>query len=65
MAGVNIIKLMLKRLLLFIFSIFVLIPVYAQYLTGKVIADDDGMPLVGATVWFKENPAVQVRVGED
>ena len=56
---------MLKRSLLFIFSIFVLIPVYAQYLTGKVIADDDGMPLVGATVWFKENPAVKVRVGED
>lgn len=56
---------MLKRNLLFVLFIFVLIPVYAQYLTGKVIADDDGMPLVGATVWFEENPAAKVRVGED
>lgn len=42
---------MLKRYILFLISIFVLIPAYAQYLTGTVIADDDGMPLVGATVW--------------
>lgn len=56
---------MLRRSILFIISLFVLIPCYAQYLTGKVIADDDGMPLVGATVWFKENPAAKVRVGED
>lgn len=44
---------------------FLLIPAYAQYLTGKVVADDDGMPLVGATVWFQENPAAKVRVGEN
>ena len=41
-----------------------LIPAYAQYITGKVIADDDGLPLVGATVWFAENPSAKVRVGE-
>lgn len=56
---------MLKRYILFLISIFVLIPAYAQYLTGTVIADDDGMPLVGATVWYRENPNVKVRVGED
>ena len=56
---------MLKRNILFILSMFMLIPAYAQYLTGKVIADDDGMPLVGATVWYQENPAAKVRVGED
>lgn len=56
---------MLRRNILFVISFFFLIPAYAQYLTGKVVADDDGMPLVGATVWFKENPAVKVRVGED
>ena len=54
-----------KRFLLFLISFMVLIPAYAQYLTGKVIADDDGLPLVGATVWFQENPAVKVRVGEN
>lgn len=41
-----------------------LIPAYAQYITGKVIADDDGLPLIGATVWFAENPSAKVRVGE-
>lgn len=56
---------MTKRNILFLLSLFVLIPVYAQYITGKVVADDDGMPLVGATVWFQENPAAKVRVGED
>ena len=56
---------MTKRSILFILTLFFLIPAYAQYLTGKVIAEDDGMPLVGATVWFKENPAAKVRVGED
>ena len=56
---------MIKRKILFIISLFVLIPLHAQYLTGKVIADDDGMPLVGATVWYESNPASKVRVGED
>lgn len=56
---------MLKRNITFIILIFMLIPAYAQYLTGKVVADDDGMPLVGVTVWYKENPAVKVRVGEN
>lgn len=55
----------MKRSILFLVSIFLLIPAYAQYLTGKVIADDDGMPLVGATVWYKDNPAAKVRVGEN
>lgn len=55
----------MKRYTLFILSVFILIPAYAQFITGKVVADDDGMPLVGATVWFKENPAAKVRVGED
>lgn len=53
-----------KRLLLFFISVIILVPAYAQYLTGKVVADDDGLPLVGATVWYQENPAVKVRVGE-
>lgn len=53
-----------KRFLLFILSFFVLIPTYAQYVTGKVVADDDGLPLIGATVWFQENPTAKVRVGE-
>jgi hypothetical protein len=56
---------MIKRNILFVLAMFVLIPAYAQYITGKVIADDDGMPLVGATVWYEENPAAKVRVGED
>ncbi len=55
----------MKRSILFVLSMFLLIPVYAQYLTGKVIASDDGMPLVGATVWYQENPAAKVRVGEN
>lgn len=54
-----------KRVFIFIISLLILIPVYAQYVTGKVVADDDGMPLVGATVWYQENPAAKVRVGED
>ena len=56
---------MMKRYILFIYAMFMLIPVYAQYITGKVVADDDGMPLVGATVWYEENPAAKVRVGEN
>ena len=55
----------MKRSIIFILSIFFLIPAYAQYLTGKVVADDDGMPLVGATVWYQDNPAAKVRVGEN
>ena len=55
----------MKRYILFIFAMFMLIPAYAQYITGKVVADDDGMPLVGATVWYEENPTAKVRVGED
>ncbi len=55
----------MKRSILFVLSLFLLIPVYAQYLTGKVVASDDGMPLVGATVWYQENPAAKVRVGEN
>lgn len=55
----------MKRNLLFILLLFILLPAYSQYMTGKVIADDDGMPLVGATVWYEENPAAKVRVGED
>lgn len=54
-----------KRFFVFFISTLVLIPACAQYVTGKVLADDDGMPLVGATVWFKENPAAKVRVGEN
>ena len=54
-----------KRFLLFLITMMILVPAYAQYLTGKVVADDDGLPLVGATVWFQENPAVKVRVGEN
>ena len=56
---------MMKRYILFIYAMFMLIPVYAQYITGKVVADDDGMPLVGATVWYEENPTAKVRVGEN
>ncbi len=55
----------MKRSILFILTIFLLVPVYAQYMTGKVIASDDGMPLVGATVWYQENPSAKVRVGEN
>jgi hypothetical protein len=55
----------MKRYILFIFAMFMLIPAYAQYITGKVVADDDGMPLVGATVWYEENPTAKVRIGED
>lgn len=55
----------MKRSILFVLSLFLLIPIYAQYLTGKVVADDDGMPLVGATVWFQDNPSAKVRVGEN
>ncbi len=55
----------MKRSILFLFSIFLLIPAYAQYLTGKVVASDDGMPLVGATVWYQDNQAAKVRVGEN
>lgn len=55
----------MKRNILFILTLFMLVPAYAQYLTGKVIASDDGMPLVGATVWYQENPAAKVRVGEN
>ena len=55
----------MKRYILFIYAMFMLIPVYAQYITGKVVADDDGMPLVGATVWYEENPTAKVRVGEN
>lgn len=54
-----------KRFFIFILLLIVQIPLYAQYITGKVVADDDGMPLVGATVWYKENPAAKARVGED
>ncbi len=55
----------MKRLSIFVLFTLLLIPAYAQYLTGKVIASDDGMPLVGATVWYQENPAAKVRVGEN
>ena len=56
---------MTRRSVLFVVLMFVLIPVYAQYITGKVVADDDGMPLVGATVCYESNPSMKVRVGEN
>lgn len=56
---------MKKRLLMFVLSVFMLIPAYAQYITGKVVSDDDNEPLVGATVWFLENPKAKVRVNDD
>lgn len=56
---------MKQRLIIFILTILWLIPSYAQFITGKVIAADDGEPLAGSTVWYKDNDRAKVLVDEN